>query len=324
MKILVTGCAGFIGYHFSKLLLDNQNIKLYGIDNLAKSENNSLKKIRLFELKKYKKFNFSNTNIANKLKLEKIFKKNIFHSVIHLAAETGIRKSIDNSEIFFSANLRGFKNIIDLSVEKKIKHFIYASSSSVYGENVNYPTKEDEPNKTPLSFYGATKLANELIASSYSNIYKIPTTGLRFFTVYGPYGRKDMAVYKFTEQIINKKSINLNNYGRDLRDFTYIDDVVEAINKIFLDVPKKNNLYRVFNIGNSNCYSTKFLIKLIENKLLKKAKIKFAPKVYGDVKKTLSDCTKIKKKYGYYPKTSLPEGIDKFINWYIEFYKLQI
>jgi len=316
--ILVTGSVGSIGYHLCKKLTTN-NQSVVGIDNINNYYDVDLKLARLSELKKQKKFKFIKVDISNKKKLNQIFKKNKFKQVIHLAAQAGVRYSIYNPDVYFKSNLTGFQNILDLSRKYKIKHFIFSSSSSVYGDQKKYPIKETFNTDNPLSFYAASKKANEIMCSSYSKIYKIPITCLRLFTVYGPYGRPDMAPFKFTESAIKKKIIKVHNNGNHYRDFTYIDDVVEAIIKLKNKKPKNN--FIIYNVCSSKTISLKYFINLVEKKLNVKLKKKFIKKQKGDVFKTFGCNKKLKKNIlKNYKFTNLKEGMNNFIDWYKNFY----
>jgi UDP-glucuronate 4-epimerase len=320
MKILVTGCAGFIGFHLSSYLL-KKNINVIGIDNINDYYDINLKKNRLKLLKAYKNFSFNKFDLINKKKLDLIIKKNRIKIIIHLAAQAGVRYSIKNPNSYFKNNLEVFFNILEVSRLYKIKHLMFASTSSVYGENFDYPSKENFNTDNPLSFYAATKKSNEIMAYTYSNIFKLPCTGLRFFTVYGPYGRPDMALFKFTKNILENKKIELFNNGNHARDFTYIDDVINGIFSI-INKPKKHKIpFNIFNIGNGNSKKLTEYIKCIELNLGLKAKIKKLPLQKGDIKKTRSDITKLNLYAGYNPKTSINLGIKKFIDWYKEYYK---
>jgi len=320
MKILVTGCAGFIGFHLCNFLL-KKNIKVIGIDNINDYYDTGLKKNRLKILRDNKNFLFSKFDLINKKKLNLIVKKNSIKIIIHLAAQAGVRYSIKNPNSYFKNNLEVFFNILEISRVYKINHLIFASTSSVYGENLNYPSEENFNTDEPLSFYAATKKSNEILAYSYSNIFNLPCTGLRFFTVYGPYGRPDMALFKFTKNILENKKIELFNNGNHARDFTYIDDVINGI-FLIINKPKKNyKPFNILNIGNGNSRKLKEYIKLIEQNLGLKAKIKKLPLQKADIKKTHSDITKFNLYTGYKPKVSIEVGIKKFIDWYKEYYK---
>ena len=319
MKILITGCAGFIGYHLSKKLLKD-NYSLLGIDNFDPYYDIKLKKFRIKDLKKNKKFEFYKFDLNNKNKIKKIFENNKIKVVIHLAAQAGVRYSIIKPENYLKSNSNAFFNILDFSRLFNVKHFMYASSSSVYGSAVKFPTNEDDPTDMPLSFYAATKKSNELFAHSYSNIYNLPTTGLRFFTVYGPLGRPDMSIYKFVKANLSKKTIQLFNGGNHNRDFTYIDDAVDGIISL-INKPKKSKLpFQVFNISGGRSYKLKEVLKSIKSINKIKFKIKMLPMQKGDVVKTQADIKLIKRLTGFKPKFNLKTGIEKFINWYKEHY----
>lgn len=332
MKILVTGCAGFIGFHFCNLLL-NKNINIIGVDNLNNYYDINLKKKRLEILKKNKKFNFYLADIKNIKKLKSIFKKNKISHVVHLAAQAGVRYSLKSPESYISTNLNGFFNIINLSRLFKVKHFVYASTSSVYGSLKNTPFKESQSTDHPIQLYAATKKSNEIMAHAFSQVYNLPTTGLRFFTVYGPWGRPDMALFLFTKRILQKKSIDVFNYGKHIRDFTYVDDIVNGIFKALKNIPKKNNRfnfykpklgesdapYQIYNLGNSKPIKLMDYIIQIEKNLKIKAKKKYLPLQIGDIKETHSDIKKSRKKLRYNPKTSIKTGVKNFVDWYINY-----
>ena len=320
MKILITGVAGFIGFHLAKSLL-NTNHKIYGIDNLNNYYDVRLKKARLNELKKSRnKIHFFKKDIKNKKLLNSLFKKYQFDIVINLAAQAGVRYSIKNPDSYIDRNIIGFYNILDLSRLYKVKHLIYASTSSVYGDIKSYPLNENLNTNKPLQLYAATKLSNELMAHSYSSIFKLRTTGLRFFTVYGPWGRPDMALYIFTKNILQKKYINLFNKGSHVRDFTYVDDIILGIKKVIFS--KNRNNFELLNIGNGKAVHLKSYLNEIEKNLGLKAKIKKLPLQAGDIIKTHSSIKKISKYYGYRPKTSYKKGIKKFIDWFKYYNKI--
>jgi len=321
MKILITGCAGFIGYHLSSKILQNKNIEVYGIDNLNTYYDVDLKKSRLKKLKKNKKFNFKKIDITDNKKIQKEFQNNKFNIVIHLAAQAGVRYSINNPRTYLDTNINGFFNILESSKDFKVSHFIFASTSSVYGDGDFFPLKESHNTDGPLSFYAATKKSNEVMAYAYSNIYKIKVTGLRFFTVYGPYGRPDMALFKFTKSILNSEKIKLFNKGDHVRDFTYIDDVVESIVKIIKKPSKKSIPYQIINIGSNNPQKLSIFLKYIEQSLGKKAKYKKLPMQKGDVYKTHANISTLIKQIDYTPKIGIKKGVENFINWYKGFYK---
>ncbi len=321
MKILVTGAAGFIGYHLIKKIL-NKNKKVIGIDNINSYYDTNLKKDRINNLKKYKKFSFYKIDLSNYKKLNDIVKKNKINIIIHLAAQAGVRYSIKYPRTYFKSNLEGFFNILEISKDNKVKHLIYASTSSVYGDSKKFPLNENDRTDQPLSFYAATKKSNEVMAHSYSHIYKLPCTGVRFFTVYGPFGRPDMALFKFTKNIINNHSIELFNNGKHLRDFTYVDDIVDGIYSLINKQSKKTIPYEIFNIGNGTPKKLLDYLKYIEKNLKKKSKTKRLPLQVGDVVKTHSNINKLKKYTGYKPKTNIKIGIEKFIEWYKDYYKI--
>tara|TARA_X000000950_G_scaffold273584_1_gene357542 strand:- start:101 stop:1069 length:969 start_codon:yes stop_codon:yes gene_type:complete len=318
--ILLTGCAGFIGFHTAKKLCD-KNIFVIGVDNLDPYYDVELKKERIKFLKKYykNKFKFLNLDI-NDLKILKKIKKNKIDYIIHLAAQAGVRHSIKNPDKYFDNNIKGFYNILKTAVDKKVKHFIYASSSSVYGNNNSNPSKEINNTDKPLSFYAASKKCNEVMAYSFSNIYKIPTTGLRFFTVFGPYGRPDMALFKFTKKIINNRSIELFNNGNHVRDFTYIDDIVDGLYKITNTIPKTDIPYEIINIGSGKPRTLNYFLKIIEKVLKKKSKKKYLVYQKGDVLKTSADISYLKKKINFKTNIDFEIGIKNFIEWYKKFY----
>ena len=329
MKILVTGSAGFIGFHVSKKLLELKH-NVFGIDNLNKYYSKKLKTDRLSLLHKYKNYKHFNFNIVNKKKIQNFFRKYKPDYVIHLAAQAGVRYSIINPYSYINNNIVAFNNILHLSKNYKIKHFIYASSSSVYGANKKIPFSEKDSTDHPLQLYAATKKANELMAYSHSSLYKIPTTGIRFFTVYGPWGRPDMALFLFTKNILRKKPINLFNYGKHIRDFTYIDDAVDGVIKIVNKIPsivKKNNHnddfvpHRIVNIGSSKKIKLINYINAIELALKMKAIKNLLPKQKGDMNTTFSDTSLINKLVNYKSKTKINDGVKKFTKWFIEYYK---
>tara|TARA_Y100001970_G_C14177347_1_gene827753 strand:+ start:275 stop:1243 length:969 start_codon:yes stop_codon:yes gene_type:complete len=316
MNILVTGCAGFIGYHLVNKLLKKKNYKIYGIDNLNNYYDVKLKKNRLANLKRNQKFKFYKNDITNLKFVEKNFKENKYDIVFHLAAQAGVRYSFFRPSIYIDTNIFGFLNVIEVCRKNKIKHFIFASSSSVYGGLKKYPFKENQKLENPISLYASTKLENESIAKLYSKNFALPCTAIRFFTVYGPFGRPDMSLYKFVENITKNKTIELFNNGNHYRDFTYIDDAIEYLNKILNKIPNSNNSFRVFNIASGKPTKILNYIKIIEDKLGLKANVVCKERQKGDVFKTHADVTKISKFTNYHPKTDLSKGIEKFINWY--------
>ena len=333
MKVLVTGSSGFIGFHLSKKLLEN-GLKVHGFDSMNNYYDIKLKKARLNILKDFKKFSFTRAKLENKKSLERIFKRFKPKVVIHLAAQAGVRYSIDKPRVYLESNITGSYNIIEVSKKYNVVHLIMASSSSVYGANTKIPFKEIDKTETQLSIYASTKKSNESLAHSYSNIWKIPITMLRFFTVYGPWGRPDMALFKFTKGILNNKKIDIYNYGKMYRDFTYIDDIVNGIKLLINKPPKLNQLnkfkndslssvapFRVLNIGNTKKVFLLDFIKEIEKNLKKKSIRNYMPLQQGDVRETLSNTNLLRQITGYNPKTNYKLGIKKFLKWYLGYYK---
>ena len=332
-KILITGAAGFIGFHLSNRLL-TKKYKILGVDNLNSYYSVKLKKDRLKILKKFKNFTFAKINLEDKKKLLKLYKNFKPEIVVNLAAQAGVRYSIDKPRVYLDSNIIGTYNVIEASHHLKVKHLIMASSSSVYGANKNVPFKEIDKTETQLSIYASTKKANESMAHSYSNIWKIPITMLRFFTVYGPWGRPDMALFKFTKGILTNKKIDIYNKGKMFRDFTYIDDIIKGIELLIDKVPnnKKLNKYsndslspvapfRILNIGNSKKVFLLDFIKQLEKELGKKAIRNYMPLQKGDVKLTLSNTSLLKKITNYNAETNYKLGIKKFLDWYKDYYK---
>jgi UDP-glucuronate 4-epimerase len=335
MKILVTGAAGFIGSHLSKFLLNRGDL-VFGIDNLNDYYDVSLKKSRLNFLKS-KHFNFEQVSLEDKLSINKIFENNHFDAVVNLAAQAGVRYSITNPTAYIDSNIVGFLNILEACRHNKIEHLIYASSSSVYGINGAQPFSVSDNVDHPISLYAATKKSNELMAHTYSHLYDLPTTGLRFFTVYGPWGRPDMALFLFTKAILNEEPIQVFNNGKMRRDFTYIDDIVYGLLKV-IDTPalpdsEWNNMkpdpatspapYRIFNIGNNDPVELNTFIHEIEKATGKKAIKDFQPIQPGDVPATFANIDALYEYTGFKPNTSISKGIESFVNWYKDFYKIQ-
>ena len=324
MKILITGAAGFIGSHLCLKLLELGH-QIIGVDNLNNYYDIKLKQDRLKLIKDYaknngKKFKFIKTDISKNQMMKKIFSNNKFSIIFHLAAQAGVRFSIKNPDQYYQSNIKGFYNILDLSRQFKINHLFFASSSSVYGDSIDLPSKETSNTDRPISFYAATKKTNEVMAYAYSAIYKLPTTALRFFTVYGPYGRPDMSLYKFFDNIIKGKSIDVFNHGKHERDFTYIDDVVKILVKIKDTVPKGDTPYQCLNIANSKPIKIIDYIKLISKVLKKNVKIKYLGLQKGDVKITYASNKVIKKKVGKFRPTKLEEGLKKYHQWFLKYY----
>ena len=333
MKIFITGSSGFIGFHLSKKLLDKGHI-VHGFDSMNNYYDVKLKKKRYQILKKYKKFSFTKSKLENKNILSKVILKIKPKIIIHLAAQAGVRYSIENPRVYLDSNIIGTYNVIELAKKVNVKHLLIASSSSVYGANKKLPFKEIDKTETQLSIYAATKKSTESIAHSYSTIWKIPITMLRFFTVYGPWGRPDMALFKFTKGIIEKKKIDIYNKGKMYRDFTYIDDIVGAVCALINKAPNLKQLgkikndslssvapFRVLNIGNTQKVYLLDFINSLEKELGAKAIRNYMPMQKGDVKMTLSDTTLLKKLTGYDPKTNYKDGIKKFLKWYLLYFK---
>ena len=321
---LVTGCAGFIGMHLSIELLRRNKIVI-GIDNLNNYYDVNLKSKRLSNLKKFRNFKFKKIDIQNLPALKKFTKRYKIKYIINLAAQAGVRYSISNPEKYFDSNIKGFFNMLEIAKIKKIKHFIYASSSSVYGASTKKIFKETDNVDQPISFYASSKRCNELMAHSYSYIYNFPVTGLRYFSVYGPWGRPDMSLFIFTKKILQDKKIDVFNKGKMKRDFTYIDDVVKATYRIIHKIPKMRDgknicKFKILNIGGGNTIKLSDYVSLIEKKLNKSAKINLKGMQLGDVKFTLSNKNELKKYIKFYPKTNIEKGIKKFIDWFKSFY----
>jgi len=315
-KILVTGSAGFIGFHLCQSLL-NDDFEVLGIDNLNNYYDPNLKHARLGQLKQYENFIFEKIDIADRESLTKAFTDFKPQKVVNLAAQAGVRYSIENPYAYLDANLVGFLNIIELCRHNDVEGLIYASSSSVYGGNIKVPFSVKDRVDNPISLYAATKKANELIANSYSHLYGLHTTGLRYFTVYGPWGRPDMAMHIFAKNISNHEPIQVFNNGKMKRDFTYIDDIVSGT-KSAID---KNFLCEVFNLGNHKSEKLMDVIGMIENKIGIDAEIDFLPMQLGDVKESFADITESVQLLEYHPTTNVDVGITKFIDWFNEYYK---
>ncbi len=316
-SILVTGAAGFIGFHLARKLLERGN-QVIGVDNLNPYYDVTLKKARLDRLKPLNGFFFYKEDIQNLSGLKEIFQKHSIDRVCNLAAQAGVRYSLKDPFSYQKSNLEGFLNLLELAREYEISNFVYASSSSVYGDNPKIPFSVDDRVDSPVSLYGATKKANELMAHAYSHLFGIPCTGLRFFTVYGPWGRPDMALFLFTDAILNDRPINVYNYGRMKRDFTYVDDVVEGT----MAALEKPFAYEVFNLGNSDPIELMDFIGIIEEELGREAQKNLMPLQPGDVLETSADIGKSKDMLGFSPKTPTREGIRKFLAWYREYYKV--
>ncbi len=320
MTILVTGSAGFIGFHLSNRLAVKK--KVVGIDNLNKYYSVQLKKDRLKILKQSKNFTFYKVDITNYKKLDKIIKKHNIKEIFHLAAQAGVRYSIQNPRQYLKSNVIGFFNILEICKNNKIKYLFYASSSSVYGNNKNLPLKEHYSTDTPIQFYAATKKSNEIMAHSYTSLYGIKTIGLRFFTIYGAWGRPDMAYFKFTSNIQKNKTINVFNFGKHTRDFTFIDDAIKMLIALYRNKNKFKSS-EVFNVSNGTKVELKKFIQEIYLNLNKKNKIKFLDKQKGDMKDTLSSKIKISKIINLKNLTNYKQGLKKFITWYKFYYNVK-
>lgn len=350
MKILITGTAGFIGFHLAERLIAEGH-DVVGLDNINDYYDVNLKYGRLAESgiyqkdikdnvfaysEKYKNYKFIKMNLEDRYNIEKFFIDEKFEKVCNLAAQAGVRYSIENPHTYIDSNIVGFLNILECCRHNKIQHLVYASSSSVYGLNESQPFSTKDNVDHPISLYAASKKANELMAHTYSHLYDLPTTGLRFFTVYGPWGRPDMAPILFTDAITNDRAINVFNYGKMHRDFTYIGDIVEGLFRVINKPPGKNTdwkaedaspdsskgPYRIYNIGNNSPVKLMDFIECIENSLNKKAEKKMLPIQPGDVVSTFADVSDLISDFSYKPETILQDGIDLFINWYKVFYKI--
>lgn len=335
MKFLVTGSAGFIGFHVSERLLAAGH-QVIGIDNLNDYYDVNLKQARLDLLAPHSSFRFDKIDLADRNAMAELFAKEKFDRVIHLAAQAGVRYSIDNPHAYADSNLVGHLNVLEGCRHNKVGHLLYASSSSVYGLNRKLPFSTDDTVDHPISLYAATKKANELMSHTYSHLYGLPTTGLRFFTVYGPWGRPDMALFKFTRAIVEGKSIDVYNHGQMRRDFTYIDDIAEAIVRLQDVIPQADAMwtveegtpatssapYRVYNIGNSNPVTLMDYITALETSLGKVAQKNMMPMQPGDVLETSADTKALYDVIGFKPQTSVQDGVQPFVDWYKAFYKV--
>ncbi|GEN81817.1 NAD-dependent epimerase [Sporosarcina luteola] len=336
MKIVVTGAAGFIGFNLVKKILE-LNHSVIGIDNMNDYYEVSLKENRLKEIHD-DNFTLHKIDLENREAVNMIFKTEKPNIVINLAAQAGVRYSLENPHSYIDSNITGFVNILEACRHNKVDQLIYASSSSVYGANTALPFSTSNNIDHPLSLYAATKKANELMAHTYSSLYNIPTTGLRFFTVYGPWGRPDMALFKFTKNIIEGKPIDVYNNGEMMRDFTYVDDIVEAISRL-IEKPAEPNPewsgenpdpsssyapYKVYNIGNNSPVNLMDFIKAIEEKVGKKAIMNFMPLQAGDVPATYADVEDLYRTIDFRPQTSIKDGVGKFVDWYIDYYKVKL
>lgn len=333
-KILVTGAAGFIGFHAARRFLAEGNV-VVGVDNLNDYYDVNLKKARLALLEKKAGFRFIKADIADRERVSALFKEEKPEVVVHMAAQAGVRYSLVNPYVYADSNLTGFINILEGCRHQKIRHLVFASSSSVYGANTQMPFSVHHNVDHPVSLYAATKKANELMAHSYANLYNLPCTGLRFFTVYGPWGRPDMALFLFTKAILEDRPIDVFNEGRMLRDFTYIDDIVEGIFRVAGKIPEPDvnwngnhpdpgtsfAPYKIYNIGNNKPVELFEFIRTLEIHLSRKAKMNLLPMQPGDVPKTFADVDDLMKDAGFKPATSIQDGIRNFVKWYREYYK---
>ena len=322
MQVLITGVAGFIGFHVCSELIKKKNFKIIGIDNLNNYYDHKLKndRVKILKSKSLKNFIFKKIDIKNQNKIFELFKKNKITHVIHLAAQAGVRHSISNPHEYINTNIIGFHNVINSSCKFGVKHFIYASSSSVYGDSKKFPLSEEANTDKPLSLYAASKKSNEIIAYSYSNIFKLPTTGLRFFTVYGPFGRPDMALFKFVDSLMNNKKIDLYNYGDHLRDFTYIDDISRPVVQLLNKFSTKKIPSQIFNLANGNSVKLKEFLKFIEESTGKKANVNYKKMQKGDVKKTHADINKLMNAINTGKRINVKLGVKKFVEWYIGYF----
>jgi UDP-glucuronate 4-epimerase len=334
-NVLVTGAAGFIGYHLTKRLL-GAGVSVTGVDNMNSYYDVSLKETRLEHLKSYERFRFFLTDLTDLNGLEAIFKSGEFDVVVNLAAQAGVRYSLKNPHAYVNSNLVGFINILECCRNFHLKHLVFASSSSVYGANTKMPFSIHQNVDHPVSLYAATKKANELMAHTYAHLYNLPSTGLRFFTVYGPMGRPDMALFLFTRAILAGEPIQVFNHGKMMRDFTYIDDIIEGLVRVMGKIPQPNprwtgdspdpgtsyTCYKIYNIGNNNPVSLTHFIELIEKALGKKAIRQYCDLQPGDVVETYADIDELYNAVGFRPVTPIETGIDNFIQWYKSYYKI--
>ena len=333
--ILVTGAAGFIGFHVAKRLLDRGE-RLLGIDNLNPYYDPKLKEARLAQLQKSRAFTFVHADVADTDTVQDLFGEYQAQRVVHLAAQAGVRYSVENPYAYIESNILGFQNILEGCRYDKVGHLVYASTSSVYGAHTEQPFSEHQAVDHPVSLYAATKIANEMMAHSYAHLYRLPVTGLRFFTVYGPWGRPDMALFKFTRGILAGEPIPVYNQGQMIRDFTYIDDVVEGVVRILDVIPApnpdwksdrpdpatSNAPYRIYNIGNNRPVELLSYIAVLEKCLGKKAQLNLLPMQPGDVPSTMADVSDLEHATGFRPQTTVEEGIAQFVKWYREYYRV--
>ncbi len=335
-KVLVTGSAGFIGFHLARKLLDN-NIDVVGLDNLNPYYDPELKKARLEKLTVYDSYNHINLDLSDRNGMADLFESHSFDAVVNLAAQAGVRYSLKNPHSYVDTNIVGFVNLLEGCRHSGVKHFVFASSSSVYGANTKMPFSVHHNVDHPLSLYAASKKSNELMAHTYAHLYGLPVTGLRFFTVYGPWGRPDMALFLFTKAILEDRPIDVFNYGKMVRDFTYIDDIVEGVYRVTHRLPEPDATwdsndpdpasskcpYKIYNIGNNNKVELLRYIEVLEECLGKKAEKNLMPMQLGDVPATYADVSDLEKDVGFKPGTSIEEGIKRFVEWYKEYYRVK-
>lgn len=334
VKILVTGAAGFIGFHVCRKLLEEGHV-VVGLDNLNNYYEVTLKEDRLKQLVSWSGYRYVKVDLADREEITRLFAEEGFDRVVNLAAQAGVRYSLENPHAYVDSNLVGFMNVLEGCRQNKIEHLVYASSSSVYGANETMPFSEEDNVDHPVSLYAATKKANELMAHTYSHLYGIPTTGLRFFTVYGPWGRPDMSPFLFTRAILESKPLKVYNYGKHRRDFTYIDDIVQGVLLALAHIPKGNPTWsglspdpsssrapwKIYNIGNSQPVELLHYIQVIERALGKTTKKELLPLQLGDVTHTYADVTALQRDTGYKPRFSIEEGVEEFIRWYKSYYQ---
>jgi len=337
MKVLVTGAAGFIGSHAAQVLLDRGD-EVIGLDNMNDYYDVTLKEARLARLEAQSGFGFAKIDLADRAAMEALFADNKIERVIHLAAQAGVRYSIENPHSYVDSNIVGTLNVLEGCRHHEIEHLVYASTSSVYGANTNMPFSVHQNVDHPLALYAATKKANELMAHSYSHLYRLPTTGLRFFTVYGPWGRPDMALYLFTKNILAGKPIDVFNYGNHRRDFTYVDDIVQGVVRSMdhvatpdpdwdsddPDPATSNAPYRIYNIGNNKPVELMKYIEVLEQCLGREAEKNMLPMQPGDVPDTYADSQVLVEAVGYKPETSVEEGVARFVDWYVDYYNVKL
>ncbi len=335
MKILVTGCAGFIGFHLCRRLLERGD-QVTGLDNLNPYYDVTLKEARLAQIASNPCFQFKRLDLADRKNVAQLFQGEAFDTVAHLAAQAGVRHSLKDPHAYADSNLTGFLNVLEGCRHSQVKHLVFASSSSVYGANTLMPFSTHHNVDHPVSLYAATKKANELIAHAYAHLYRLPCTGLRFFTVYGPWGRPDMALFLFTRAILAGEPIHVFNYGKMQRDFTYIDDIIEGAIRVMDRIPQPDPgwtgdhpdpatsaaPYRLYNIGNNQPVELMTLIGVLESKLGKKAKLNLAPMQPGDVPATYADISDLIRDVGFKPQTPIEVGIERFVEWYREYFKV--